>query len=58
MEYQQIAYIILFYFVAPVIVILGLMFWIRRKRDKDAGRPPSNKISSIKEEELKNKNKR
>lgn len=43
--------IILVYFILPIVIIFGVMFLIRRKRDQAAGRPPSNKVKSIKEEE-------
>ncbi|WP_155176870.1 hypothetical protein [Fulvivirga kasyanovii] len=55
MEFTEIISTILVYFVLPVLVIFGVMYWIRRKRDKEAGRKPSKKMKSIKEEELEKK---
>ncbi|UII30282.1 hypothetical protein LVD17_18475 [Fulvivirga ulvae] len=55
MEFSEIISIVLIYFVIPVLVVFGVMYLIRRKRDKQAGRKPSHKIKSIKEEELEGK---
>jgi hypothetical protein len=45
--------ITLLYILAAVVVIFGVMYIIRRQRDKESGRPPSNKVKDIKEEETK-----
>ncbi len=45
--------IILLYLLASIVVIFGIMYLIRKKRDKEAGRKPSNKVHDIKAEEAK-----
>lgn len=52
MEISGIAVIIL-YVAISVVVLFGIMFIIRRKRDKDAGRHKSHKVTDIKAEERK-----
>lgn len=47
--------IVLLYILASVVIIFGIMFIIRRKRDKDAGRSPSHKIKDLKAEETEDK---
>ena len=45
--------IILLYILASVLVIFGIMYVIRKKREKAAGRSPSNKVEDIKAEEVR-----
>lgn len=52
MELLEIVSIILIYAVTPALILFGIMYLIRRKRDKEAGRKPSQKMKSIKEEEM------
>lgn len=45
--------IVLLYILASVVVIFGIMYLIRKKREKAAGRSPSNKVEDIKAEEVR-----
>ncbi len=42
---------IILYIGFPLIVIFGVMYLIRQKREKDTGREPKNTTVSIKKEE-------
>ena len=50
---MDIYLIILLYILASVVVIFGIMFLIRRKREKSAGLDLSNKVEDIREEEIR-----
>ncbi len=44
------------YLIISLVVIFGIMFFIRRKREKDAGRKPSHKVEDLKAEEINKEN--
>ncbi|MEM9856026.1 MAG: hypothetical protein AAF843_01645 [Bacteroidota bacterium] len=48
--------IILLYIVLPLIVLGGVMMLIRRKREKELNREPSNKVADIKAENVRKQN--
>ena len=53
MEVSELIGTILLYFILPVLVILGTMVILRRKREKDAGRRKSTTQDNVKPKEIK-----
>ncbi|UII26470.1 hypothetical protein LVD15_24765 [Fulvivirga maritima] len=43
--------VIILYVIISIAILFGVMFFIRRKRDKDSGRSTSHKVDDIKAEE-------
>jgi phosphotransferase system glucose/maltose/N-acetylglucosamine-specific IIC component len=55
---MEIVPITIFYILLSAVVIFGVMFLIRRNREKEAGRNTTNKVEDIKEEESEDKDSR
>ncbi|WP_185154090.1 hypothetical protein [Fulvivirga sp. M361] len=49
---MEILLIVLLYTIVPILLFMGVMYLIRRKREEKLSRRPSHRINDIKAEEV------